>query len=710
MPKNDILRGNLEERRRNMKVAEIMTQDPITLGKEDSIRKAAEIFHNERIDGAPVVDAENKLIGIFTKSHLMKAVKEGLENYIAVGKLMQRDVVKIIEDRTLEAAWKIKIGRLPVVDKDNELVGILTRTDLVEAFYRQSQKVVGELTTILDSSHNGIIAIDVKGRITTFNSAAEEILDYKSEEVLGRPIIDIIPNTGLINVLQTGEAEFGEKINIGGVVALTNRSPICKDGEIRGSMAIFQDISELEKVSEELNTVKNLNKELDAIIESVSDGLYITDGNADTIRINSAYEEITGIKSEEVLGRNMKELVAEGVFSEAVTFQVLEKEEPVSVMHDIKTGKQVLSTGNPVFNKDGEIVRVVTTARDVEELNYLKQELEKTKELSKKYYSELEKLRSQQLEFDEVVIKSGKMEKVFDLALQVGRVDSTVLVTGESGVGKEIIARTIHKVSDRKDGSLIKVNCGAIPDNLLEAELFGYEEGAFTGAKSEGKMGMFELANDGTLFLDEIGELPLNLQVKLLRALQEKEIMRVGGTESIDINARIISATNQDLEQMTKEGKFREDLYYRLNVVPIYVPPLRERKEDITPLISHFLQEFNEKFEVNKTIASTAIEALENYEWMGNVRELENLIERLVVMTSEQMITLDCLPEYIKKKQKGNLDIEIFDIIPLKQGVSKVEKDLVKMALDKYGSTYKAAEVLEVSQPTVVRKKKKYGI
>ncbi|ADL13341.1 sigma 54-interacting transcriptional regulator [Acetohalobium arabaticum] len=693
-----------------MKVAEIMTKDPITLCKEDTIGKAAEIFHNERIDGAPVVDAENKLIGIFTKSHLMKAVKEGLENSIAVGKLMQTDVMKITEDRTLESAWKIKIGRLPVVDKDNGLVGILTRTDLVEAFYTQSQKVVGELTTILDSSHNGIIAIDVEGRIITFNSAAEEILGYKAEEVLGRQIADIIPNTGLINVLETGEEEFGEKINVGDVVALTNRSLIYKDGELRGSMAIFQDISELEKVSEELNTVKNLNKELDAIIESVSDGLYVTDGNADTIRINSAYEEITGIKSEEVLGRNMEELVEEGIFSEAVTFQVLEKEESVSVMHDIKTGKQVLSTGNPVFNEEGEIVRVVTTARDVEELNHLKQELEKTKELSEKYYSELEKLRSQQLEFDEIVIKSGKMERVFDLALQVGRVDSTVLITGESGVGKEIIARTIHKVSDRRDGSLIKVNCGAIPDNLLEAELFGYEEGAFTGAKSEGKMGMFELANDGTLFLDEIGELPLNLQVKLLRALQEKEIMRVGGTESIDINARIISATNQDLEQMTKEGKFREDLYYRLNVVPIYVPPLRERKEDITPLISHFLQEFNEKFEVNKTIASAAIEALENYDWMGNVRELENLIERLVVMTSEQMITLDCLPEHIKKKQQGNLDIEIFDIIPLKQGVSKVEEDLVKMALDKYGSTYKAAEVLGVSQPTVVRKKQKYGI
>nr|WP_239559051.1 sigma-54-dependent Fis family transcriptional regulator [Sporohalobacter salinus] len=687
-----------------------MTKSPITLNKDNSIKKAAEIFYSEKIDGAPVINQKNKLIGIFTKSHLMRAIKEGLKNHISVGKLMQQKVVKIKEDRTLREAWKIKVGRLPVVNKNNELVGILTRTDLVEAFYQQSQEVVGELTTILDSSHNGIIAIDLEGRITTFNLAAEEMLDCKVDEALGKHIKDILPNTKLLDILETEKEEFGGKINFGDVTALINRSPICKDGELRGSMAIFQDISELEEVSEELNTVKNLNKELDAIIESVSDGLYITDGYGDTIRINSAYEEITGIKSEEVLGRNMKDLVEEGVFSEAVTFQVLDKREPVSVMHEIKTGQKVLSTGNPVFNEEGEIVRVVTTARDVKELNHLKQELEKTKELSKKYYSELEKLRLQQLELDEVVVKSEKMNKIFDLALQVGRVDSTVLITGESGVGKEIIARTIHKVSDRKDGSLIKVNCGAIPDNLLEAELFGYEKGAFTGAKSEGKLGMFELANDGTLFLDEIGELPLNLQVKLLRALQEKQIMRIGGTESIDINTRIISATNRDLNQMMIEGKFREDLYYRLNVVPIYVPALRDRRDDIAPLISYFLDKFNDKFNTNKKLTLDAIKALEGYNWPGNVRELENLIERLVVMADRDMINMDYLPKHINKTQEEERDIEICDIIPLKQGVSKVEKDLVKMALEKYGSTYKAAEMLKVSQPTVVRKKNKYEI
>ncbi|MCK8825061.1 sigma-54-dependent Fis family transcriptional regulator [Fuchsiella alkaliacetigena] len=692
-----------------MKVAEIMTKEPVTLTKEDSIKKASQIFYNQQIDGAPVVDEAGKLQGLFTKSHLMKAVIQGLNNQSPVEKLMTTELIKIEEDKSLEEAWQTKVGRLPVVNERGELVGILTRTDLVEAFYKEAQEVVGKLKTVLDSSHNGIIAIDLEGKITTFNAAAEEMLGCSKEEVLGTQITELIPNTGLLEVLETGQAQFGEKISLNETTFLTNRSPIFKDEQLKGSMAIFQDISDLESISAELNVVKNLNKELDAIIESVSDGIYITDGNADTIRINSAYEKITGIKSEEVEGRNMKDLVAEGIFSESVTFQVFEQREPVSVMHQIKTGKQVLSTGNPVFDEEGNIVRVVTTARDVAELNNIKEELEKTKQLTQRYYSELEKLRSQQLELDNVVMKSKQTKQVFDLALQVARVNSTVLITGESGVGKEIVARTIHGMSER-EGSLIKVNCGAIPRDLLEAELFGYEEGAFTGAKAQGKPGMFELADGGTLFLDEIGELPLNLQVKLLRALQEEQIMRVGGTKSIAINTRIVAATNRDLKEMLAEGSFREDLYYRLNVVPIHIPPLRERREDIAPLVFNFLEQFNEEFGTSNKLSLEAVEALESYHWPGNVRELENLIERLLVMAEEEEISVDYLPEHINQGEDNSFEVQVASLIPLKEGVAKVEKSLVEMALEQHGSTYKAAEALEVSQPTVVRKAQKYQL
>ena len=693
-----------------MKVAEVMTPDPIIFSEQDSIKEAAAVFYEEQIDGAPIVNDDQQLSGIFTKAHLMKAVANGWNNDKAIGKVMTEEVVKIEPDKTIEEAWQIKVGRLPVVDEQGTVVGILTRTDLVEAFSQQAKETAREVNTILDSSHNGIVAIDEQGIITTLNQAGEEILGWKSEDAVGEYVKKVIPNTGLLEVLNSGEREFGEKVKVGEVTALTNRTPIIKEGEVKGSMAIFQDISDLEEVSEELDRVKKLNKELDGIIESVSDGLYITDGVGNTLRINSAYEEITGIEAEEVLGEHMKDLVDEGVYSQSVTLLVLEEEEPVTIMHEIKTGKEVLITGTPVFDESGEIVRVVTTVRDLEELNQLKEELEETKKMSQRYYSELEKLREQQLDIENVVVKSEKIEKVFNVALQVAKADSTVLIIGESGVGKEIVAKTIHKSSSRRNNSLIKLNCGAIPDNLIEAELFGYEEGAFTGAKAEGKPGMFELADDGTLFLDEIGELPMNLQVKLLRALQEGEIMRVGGTESFEVNPRIIAATNRNLKQMMEEGEFREDLYYRLNVVPIYVPPLRERKEDIAPLIYNFFQKFNQEYGTNRKISLPAINVLEEYSWPGNVRELENLIERFVVMASQDKIEVGCLPNKIKKTKTDDLEIEVPDIIPLKQAVTEVEKDIIKKALDKYGSTHKAAEVLGVSQPTVVRKKQKYDL
>ncbi len=569
-----------------------------------------------------------------------------------------------------------------------------------------------KLKTILDAAHNAIVAVDKQGYITIFNHAAEKIVRMKTEEVMDRPVDEVIPTTGLITVLKTGQAEYSQKMKVGDVMVLTNRTPIIKDGQIVGAVAIFQDISEMEFISQELKEIKELNQELDTIIESISDGIYITDGEGNTLRINSAYERISGIKADEVTGRNMQDLVEEGVYSESVSLLVMEEREPVTIIHEIKTGKEVLITGNPVFDEEGNVVRVVTTVRDIAELNSLKQQLAETRKLSRRYHSELAQLRLQQLDLDDVVIQSEAMENVIKLALRVGEVNSTVLITGESGVGKEIVSKIIHRTRHGHKGSLIKVNCGAIPENLLESELFGYDKGAFTGARKEGKPGLFEVAEGGTLFLDEIGELSLNLQVKLLRAIQEKEIVRVGGVKPIKINARIIAATNRNLEHMVNEGKFREDLYYRLNVVPIYVPPLRERQEDIIPMIYHFLERFNGQFKTMKKFDSEALQALERYDWPGNVRELENTVERLVVLTNNDLIQIEDLPEYIRIDEylKTPSDIIVPNLMPLNEAVEEVEKQLIMKTLQKYSTTREVAKVLGVSQPTIVRKMKKYGL
>ena len=566
--------------------------------------------------------------------------------------------------------------------------------------------------SIIEKAHTAIFSVDENGKIVVFNPGAEKITGIKAENAIGKDSSEIPFVDGVTRVSISGKPQIGLRVEIGEKTVLTNRTPIIKNGKIVGAMAIFQDITELEKLSRELEYVKALNEELDTIIESVSDGLYITDGEGTTLRVNSAYERISGgVKAEEVIGRNMKDLVQEGYYSKSVTLIVLEKKEPVSILHTIKGDKEVLITGNPVFDENGKIVRVVTTVRDIVELNTIKKELAKTIAESKRYKKELETLKEFQNQIAEVVATSKIMKDVVDLAFRVGKVRSTVLITGESGVGKEVVARVIHN-SSNIEKPIVKLNCGAIPENLLESELFGYEEGAFTGAVKGGKPGLFEIAHNGSVFLDEIGELPLPLQVKLLRVIQEKEILRVGGVTPIKVDVRIIAATNKNLEKMVSIGKFREDLFYRLSVIPIEVPPLRKRPEDIIPLAVKFLEKFNSMFHTEKEITPDALKALETHLWPGNVRELENNIERLVILSPGEKIMAKDINEIISsiESRHNPSEISIPDIIPIESAVNEVEKQLLTRALKKYKTTRKAAAVLGISQPSVVRKIKKYDI
>lgn len=346
---------------------------------------------------------------------------------------------------------------------------------------------------------------------------------------------------------------------------------------------------------------KELALELNAIFESSYDGLYICDKNGKVLRVNSAWEKVSGFTREMVMGKTAMDLVADGYYDNSAAVLTLQSKSVSTTMLKItsgpKKGQIIMATGTPILDEAGQLVQVVVNVRDITELENLKKKLSETMQLSMKYANELEEIRLQTYRMDDLISKSPVMQRIVDLVVKVAQVDSTILITGESGVGKEVIAKKIHQLSKRKDNSLIKINCGAIPENLLESELFGYEGGAFTGAKKEGKPGMFELASGGTLFLDEIGDLPFGLQVKLLRALQEREIVRVGGVKPIRVDARIITATNKDLQRMVSNGTFREDLFYRLNVINIQIPPLRERKEDLVHLLSTLLQSLNSKYD-----------------------------------------------------------------------------------------------------------------
>jgi len=458
------------------------------------------------------------------------------------------------------------------------------------------------------------------------------------------------------------------------------------------------------------NDQKDLVDVLEAIIDSSYDGLWICDREGKVIRINSASEKINGIKEDQVLGKKMEDLVQEGLIDRSVTLEVLKARAAITIIQKLRNGKQILVTGNPFFDDQGEISLVVVNERDITELDSLRNELEESRALTQRYRSELSQAHGKKNLLSQTVIRNEVMHQVFDRAMKVAQVDSTVMIQGESGVGKGFFARLIHRASKRKDGPFIRVDCGAIPESLIESELFGYEDGAFTGARSKGKPGHFEIAEGGTLFLDEIGDLPLNVQIKLLRFLEGNEVVRVGGTTTRKINTRVISASNQDLKEMVSEKRFRKDLFFRLNVIPLRIPPLRERTDEIPALINFFLKQCNEKCSANKLILPKAVDRLCRYSFPGNIRELANLMEQLVVLTPGNRIEIKDLPSHIfMGESRMNFGLS-GDEWNLPKSVARLEREMILRALKAYGSQRKAAVPLNIDQSTLARKVKRYGI
>lgn len=461
-----------------------------------------------------------------------------------------------------------------------------------------------------------------------------------------------------------------------------------------------------QQVVNELKLANKLTHKLDTVLDSSYDGIYITDGNAITMRVNKAYERITGIKPETILGKNINILVEQGIISQACTMLVLESKEVTTIQQKLASGKIILVTGTPIFDENGEVEMVVNNVRDITELLELREAL-KEKELKVDLYnSELERLRKKMNQKPETFSRNVGMKRLMESAMRAARHDTTVLIYGETGVGKEVMASFIHRNSDRKKKKLVNVNCSAIPENLMESEFFGYEKGAFTGANINGKIGLFEEADGGTLFLDEIGELPINLQSKLLRVLQEQEIQRVGGVAPIKIDVRIIAATNRDLKQMAEMGLFRKDLYYRLNIIPLVVPALRDRKEDLIPLANDFLEKLNILYNAHKKFSKEAYEMMVKYQWPGNVRELRNVIERVFVMTEGQLIRETDLPIELKVLIENMPTVE--GEHKLKDAVAKLEYAMIQEMFEKYGNVRDAARALGIDASTFVRKRMKY--
>jgi len=457
-----------------------------------------------------------------------------------------------------------------------------------------------------------------------------------------------------------------------------------------------------------MDTYEKIAHDLQAIIENTYDGLYITDGDANTLMINQAYERITGIKRDEVLGKNMRELVAMGVFDRSVSLEVIEKKRPVTIMQELRSGKKVLVTGSPVFNKDnGDIILVVTNVRDMTELMELKEELhERTLEVNT-YIAELDKIKTLKIQEDKFATKSKVMLEILERAIKAAQFDSNILITGESGVGKGLMARLIHDSSSRKEGPFVVINCASIPEDLFESELFGYEPGAFSGASTKGKKGLLEVADKGTVFLDEIGDMSLRLQSKLLRVIEEKEMVRLGSTKTITLDVRVIAATNQDINTLVNQKRFREDLYFRINTISIHIPPLRERPEDTMPLVQYFTDKLNNKYNMKKRFSSNATQALISYTFPGNVRELSNIVEQAFQISNKNIIEIEDLPYNVRSIVQTQEFVMDGENRSYNEIINLMEYKILKNAIEKYGSTHKAAKNLKISQSTIVRKLKK---
>ncbi|MBE3571105.1 MAG: sigma 54-interacting transcriptional regulator [Bacillales bacterium] len=580
------------------------------------------------------------------------------------------------------------------------------KEEYIEKFRNETYK----RDLIFHSTDDGMIGIDNRCRIILYNKSAEKIIGFPLEEARGKHIYEVIPKSRLPRVLETRRAEANqEQLLDNGLKIITTRIPmIDENDQLIGAFAVFKDITEVVNLAEEVTNLKEIQTMLEAIIHSSDDAISVVDEKGRGILINPAYTRITGLTEEQVIGKPATADISEG---ESIHMKVLQTRRAVrgAAMRVGPKKKEVVVNVAPII-VEGKLKGSVGVIHDMSEIQNLTRELNRARQIIRTLEAKYS--------FEDIIGQSEEMKIAIEQAKLGAKTPATVLLRGESGTGKELFAHAIHNASDRKYNKFIRVNCAALSESLLESELFGYEEGAFSGAKRGGKRGLFEEANNGSIFLDEVGELSANTQAKLLRVLQENEIVRVGGTKSIPINVRVIAATNVNLEKAIANGTFREDLYYRLNRMPIHIPPLRRRKEDIPLLCERLIQKINQDYGRNvESISKQAMKQLMAYDWPGNVRELENILGRAMIFLHHNETEIDFmhLPELNNKQPNEISQIEEEMLEPfeatLNEQLEQYEERIIRQTLFKCnGNKTKTAKALGISVRNLYYKLEKYGI
>lgn len=641
------------------------------------------------IDLSFITESKNQTIDLTTQTHSIKQVPQ-----INLNQVDNNILVTIL------------LHQIVLISDNDQLIGYLKSDDLYKLFLTVDGKYFDLFKTVAELMPHGVM---ITGRDKTFiycNEVGLNLMSMDKKEVIGRDVTDTFSSELIEDILFKKEKEINHICQFNGVDVLASFNPVIgMNNNVEAIVILFHSLQSLEGTVYNTQYVEDLKIDLNAVLATYEEILVVNEKGT-ILRFSENY--IPNFwwtdNPHELIGGNILQFEKEGKISPSVTRLVLEKEKQVSILQQNRTGKSVMAVGIPVFNERGDIHRIVIHSKDVTETVELKSELNQMKKLTNEYKSQLDLLKNEPQSEQKFVYSSTKMEQVMESIKKVAQFDSTIMINGESGVGKELIARSIYEHSRRSNEQFLAVNCGAIPGSLLESELFGYVPGAFTGASKEGKVGFFEKADKGILFLDEISELPQELQVKLLRVLQEREVTPIGGTEPIPVDVQIISATNKDLANLVAKNQFREDLYYRINVIPVNVPPLRERIEDISPLAYYFITELNNKYDKNYHLAPEALRLLEIYSWPGNVRELQNIIERFVVFADEDLITADFIRPFLNFGSNKEGDVIVTDLIPLNEAQNLMESQLISLALDRYKTATQAAKALGISQSTFSRK------
>ncbi|AET68491.1 PAS domain S-box [Desulfosporosinus orientis DSM 765] len=686
----------------SMPVTDVMNTYFKPLRRDDTLRTAFQYFKETKLDTLPVVDEQGRLIGVCPKRRLYKALLKGSSLEQTCAPFIVESPKFFSSDLTYDkVSFDGRIGTVPVVDHDGKVVGMIGLKEFLYQSLNQVSFSYASLDSILRAIYEGMIVVDNNGNILKINPSAENMFGIKAEDVIGSSLMEVLPELPF-----SSQFTQGVKTIVCCIPVLINQVPIFQDGVQIGINIAILDMSDLERIAAELESVKELQSTLSGLLSALSDGVFVLDYAGCIKYINDAASHLVHENPDKIIGKPLVEFLN-------CSDPVQVRQTGIAEVDVCKIdGKNCMVSHVPISANDDsdKIVGVISIV-------YL-DDNKLTETIARKWFSLRQQVQYYRDEFEKWGIENSSFEQIISQnlefmtkkveALRIARSSSTVLLTGESGVGKDMFARAIHSASlQRAKHAFVKVNCAAIPETLFESEMFGYAPGSFTGAYAGGKIGYFEMANEGTIFLDEVGEMPLSIQVKLLQVIQDKKYTRVGETSPRDVDVRIIAATNRDLRNAINKGLFREDLFYRLNVIEMALPPLRSRSEDIIPLANMFIKKYNGILGSSVTgLSSTVEEALVRYPWPGNIRELENAIERAVNFAWEGEIRVEHLPRDILNPVQ-----DIYVPNSYVTVLNDLGKDIILDALKKTdGNKSAAARLLKMSRSAFYEKLAKYGI